>query len=199
LGNDHPISVSQNYCATEIPQREYDPDKARWHLLQSGYGGLDVEIHASDAAFAGAVDATALYAESAKKAGINIKVTRASADGYWSNTWMKVPWSASYWSGRPTCDWMFSIGYANASNWSETWWNNARFEELLVMGAAELDEVKRREIYVEMQTILHTEGGTVIPCFANNVDARSDKLASGDLAGNFELDGCRSCERWWFA
>ena len=67
------------------------------------------------------------------------------------------------------------------------------------MGAAELDEVKRREIYVEMQTILHTEGGTVIPCFANNVDARSDKLASGDLAGNFELDGCRRGERWWCA
>ena len=66
LGNDHPISVSQNYCATEIPQRQYDPDKARWHLLQSGYGGLDVEIHASDAAFSGAVDATALYAEAAK-------------------------------------------------------------------------------------------------------------------------------------
>ena len=199
LGNDHPISVSQNYCATEIPQRQYDPDKARWHLLQSGYGGLDVEIHASDAAFAGAVDATALYAESAKAAGINIKVTRASADGYWSNTWMKVPWSASYWSGRPTADWMFTIGYKAGGNWSETFWDNARFEELLVMGRAELDEAKRRDIYVEMQTILHNEGGTVIPCFANNVDARSDKLAHGDLAGNFELDGCRSCERWWFA
>jgi peptide/nickel transport system substrate-binding protein len=199
LGNDHPISVSQKYCATEIPQRQYDPDKARWHLLQSGYGGLDVEIHASDAAFSGAVDATTLYAEAAKAAGINIKVTRASADGYWSNTWMKVPWSASYWSGRPTADWMFTIGYKAGGNWSETFWDNARFEELLVMGRAELDEAKRRDIYVEMQTILHNEGGTVIPCFANNVDARSDKLAHGDLAGNFELDGCRSCERWWFA
>ena len=199
LGNDHPISSSQNYHAADLPQREYDLDKAKWHLKQAGMSSLDLEISASDAAFTGAVDATQLYAEQIRSAGINIKVNRASPDGYWNNTWMKVPWSASYWSGRPTADWMFTIGYKAGGNWTESQWNNARFEELLVAGRAELDEAKRRDIYIEMQTIIHNEGGSVIPCFANNVDAASKKLGRPEkLAGNWELDGSRSIERWWF-
>jgi len=199
LGNDHPIATSQNYHASNLEQRKYDPEKAKWHLKKAGYDGLDVEMSASDAAFAGAVDATQLYAESLKKAGINLTVKRASADGYWSNTWMKVPWSASYWGGRPTADWMFTIAWSAGGNWTETFWNNARFEELLVAGRAELDEAKRSEIYQEMQAICRDEGGSVIPCFANNVDAASDKLGRpAKMGGNWELDGSRSISRWWF-
>jgi len=199
LGNDHPIGPSQNYHASNLDQRKYDPEKAIWHLKQAGMSSLDVEMSASDAAFAGAVDATQLYAETLKKANINLTVKRASADGYWSNTWMQVPWSASYWSGRPTADWMFTIGWAAGGNWTETFWNNARFEELLVAGRAELDDAKRSAIYQEMQSIARDEGGAVIPCFANNVDAASDKLGHPEkMGGNFELDGSRSIARWWF-
>ena len=200
LGNDHPIGTSQNYHASDLPQRQYDPEKSKWHLKQAGLSSLDVEMSASDAAFAGAVDATQLYAEALKVCDINLTVKRASADGYWANTWMKVPWSASYWSGRPTADWMFTIGWAAGGNWTETFWDNARFEELLVAGRAELDQAKRNDIYVEMQSICRDEGGSVIPCFANNVDAASDKLGRPEkMGGNFELDGSRSISRWWFA
>ena len=95
---------------------------------------------------------------------------------------MKVPWSASYWSGRPTADWMFTIGYKAGGNWTESHWDHARFEELLVAGRAELDEAKRSDIYIEMQTIIHNEGGSVIPCFANNVDAAStNKIGDGKV------------------
>jgi len=199
LGNDHPIGTSQNYHASNLPQRQYDPEKAKWHLKKAGQSGLNVELSAADAAFAGAVDASQLYAESLKKAGINLTVKRASGDGYWANTWMKVPWSASYWGGRPTADWMFTIGWAAGGNWTETFWNNARFEELLVAGRAELDEAKRSAIYQEMQSICRDEGGAVIPCFANNVDAASDKLGRpAKMGGNWELDGSRSISRWWF-
>jgi peptide/nickel transport system substrate-binding protein len=199
LGNDHPISTAQNYHASDLPQRKYDPEKAKWHLKQAGLSSLDVEMSASDAAFAGAVDATQLYAESLKPAGISLTVKRVSSDGYWSNVWMKVPWSASYWSGRPTADWMFTIGWAAGGNWTETFWDNARFEKLLVAGRAELDEAKRGAIYQEMQSICRDEGGSVIPCFAQSVDAASDKLGRpAKLGGNFELDGARSMARWWF-
>ncbi len=198
LGNDHPIGSSQNYYAADLPQRQYDIDKAKWHLKQAGMSSLNVELSASDAAFAGAVDATLVYAEALKPAGINLTVKRAPADGYWDNVWMHVPWSASYWAGRPTPDLMFTIGYKAGGSWTESFWNNKRFEELLVAGRAELDEAKRSAIYIEMQTIVSNEGGTVIPCFAQNVDAASDRIGHGDLAGNWELDGARCCERWWF-
>ncbi len=200
VGNDHPIASTQNYHASDLPQREYDIDKAKWHLKQAGLTSLDVELSAADAAFGGAVDASELYAEALKPAAINLKVNRVSPDGYWDNVWMKVPWSACYWSGRPTADWMFTLAYANASNWTDTFWNHARFEELLVAGRAELDEAKRNDIYVEMQTIVSNEGGVVVPCFVNNVDAASTALGKPDkIAGNWDLDGARSASRWWFA
>ena len=70
---------------------------------------------------------------------------------------------------------------------------------IALVGDAELDEAKRGAIYIEMQTIVRDEGGSVIPCFANNVDAASDKLGRPEkIGGNFELDGARSMARWWF-
>lgn len=70
---------------------------------------------------------------------------------------------------------------------------------LLVEARAELDAEKRAEMYHEMQVILRDEGGSVIPLFANNVFAMSRKVGHpASMAGNWELDGGRSIERWWF-
>ena len=102
LGNDHPIGQSNLYHASGLPQRSYDPDKAKHHLKKAGAEGLTVDLSAADAAFAGAVDAAVLYKEHAAKAGININVVREPDDGYWANVWMKKPYCAVYWGGRPT-------------------------------------------------------------------------------------------------
>ena len=39
MGNDHPISSSNPYHNDDMPQRMYDPDKARHHLKKSGFDG----------------------------------------------------------------------------------------------------------------------------------------------------------------
>ena len=36
VGNDHPISPTDPYFCADIPQREYDPDKARFHIKKGG-------------------------------------------------------------------------------------------------------------------------------------------------------------------
>ena len=202
LGNDNPIGPANIYRATtdELPQREYDPDKAKWHLKQAGMDSLSVEFHAADTAYAGAVDSGALMRESAKPAGIDIKVVRQPNDGYWSDVWLKKPWSACYWSGRPTENWIFSQIYAADASWNDTYWKHDKFNKLLVQGRAELDPAKRREIYVEMQQIVNNEGGVLLPLFLSDVMAVSDKLALPDQIGNnWELDGMKNGERWWFA
>ena len=202
LGNDSPIGPANIYRATadELPQRDYDPDKAKWHLKQAGMDKLSVTFHAADTAFAGAVDAGALMRESAKPAGIDINVKREPNDGYWSDVWLKKPWCGSYWSGRPTENWIFSQVYAAEADWNETFWKNERFNELLVQGRAELDAGKRRNIYVEMQQIVHNDGGLILPLFLSDVMAVNDKLGLPDQVGNnWELDGMKNAERWWFA
>ncbi len=200
IGNDHPIGPANQYRATELAQRAYDPDKARFHLKQAGLDSLDVTIHVSDTAFTGATSACELYQESAKLAGINIEINRAPEDGYWSNVWLAKPWCVSYWGGRPTEDWMFSQVYAAGADWNETKWSNDRFMMLLEAGRAELDPAKRREIYTEMQAILNEDGGAVVPIFTSYLHGVSDKIAMPETIGNnWELDGEKATERWWFA
>jgi peptide/nickel transport system substrate-binding protein len=77
-------------------------------------------------------------------------------------------------------------------------WNNPRFNELMVSARAETDEETRAAMYAEMQTILHTEGGVIVMVFNNILHAHSDKLAYVDLAANWENDGLKVAERWWF-
>ena len=199
LGNDIPLSPNQKYFNTSIPQREYDPDKAKFHLKASGLDNPEVELFAANAAFSGAIDAAQLYAASASDAGINIKVNRASDDGYWSNIWNNKAWCACYWGGRPIPDLMFSTAYEGGVPWNDTAWANDRFDELLVKARSELDEALRTEMYNEMQVILHEDGGLIAPMFASYVTATSKAVAHGTVASNWDLDGERWSERWWFA
>lgn len=199
VGNDHPISPANRYFAADLEQRAYDPERAKWHLKQSGLESINVNLHASDAAFNGCVDAAVMYRESARPAGIDLNVVREPADGYWSNVWMNKPWSFSYWGGRPTEDWMFSSVYAADAGMNEARWQNTRFNELLVAARVELDEDRRREMYGEMQSLVRDDGGSVIPLFANYVNAMSTRVAHGRIGANWDLDGFRAAERWWFA
>lgn len=200
LGNDNPIGTTYQFHATEvdIPQRTYDPEKARDLMKKAGLSNHTFQLHAAEAAFAGAVDAALLVKESASKAGINIEVVREPNDGYWSNVWMKKPWCQGYWAGRATADAMFTAAYGEAASWNETFWKNERFNTLLKEARSELNTQKRHLQYVEMQRLVHNDGGVIIPMFADYVEGATSKLQHGTSAGNLELDGQRLAERWWF-
>jgi peptide/nickel transport system substrate-binding protein len=198
LGNDHPIGAANRFHAADIPQRQYDPEKAKWHLKQAGAEGLKIQLHAGDI-FDGAVDSAVLFREHAAEAGIDIDVVRQPTDGYWSDVWLKKPFIASYSGGRATADWMFTTTHEGSAPWNDTQWNHDRFNRLLHEARVELDEAKRAELYREMQLIARDEGGNVIPVFANYVFGSSDKLQHGTIAANWDLDGFKAPERWWFA
>ena len=202
LGNDNPVGPANIYRATEaeLPQRQYDPEKAKFHLKKAGLSKLDINFHAAETGFGGALDAGQLMAASARAAGININVVREPDDGYWSNVWMKKPFSACYWSGRATENWIFSQIYAADASWNDTYWKHDKFNKLLVLARAELDPNKRRVLYVEMQQIVHHEGGVCLPLFRSDVMAYHERLHVPEVIGNnWELDGAKNAERWWFA
>jgi peptide/nickel transport system substrate-binding protein len=198
LGNDHPIPRNNKYFAKDLPQRKHDLDKAKFHLKKAGMLDHTFNLHGADAAFPGAVDASVLIKESASKAGIKINVVREPDDGYWENVWIVKEWVQCYWSGRPTADWMFSLAYSEDANWNDTKWKHPRFNQLLKAARAELDDKKRRELYVECQSIVRDEGATVVTAFALQLSAASKKLGFENPAANWEFDGFRVAERWWF-
>lgn len=200
IGNDHPIAPTMAYHAADIEQRAYDPDKAKYHLKKAGLDKLDIELSVSDGLYPGAVDGVTIFKENLASTGINLQVAREPSDGYFSNVWLKKPFVASYWGARPTADIMFATAYSKSAKWNETYWTNDHFDALLVAARTELDEGKRTEMYREMQVIVRDNGGALIPLFADNVFAMSNKIGHPEsMSGAWELDGGRSIERWWFA
>jgi peptide/nickel transport system substrate-binding protein len=200
VSNDNPVGPANRFFNADMEAKTYDPDKSKFYLKEAGLDKLEVTVSAANAAFSGAVDAAVLISEKAAAAGITLTVDRVPDDGYWDNVWMKKPFCASYWGGRPTEDQAFTIAYAKGAAWNESFWENVRFNDLLIAARSELDDAKRREMYYEMQQIVSFEGSTLIPMYNNYVMALSKAVATPEkVAGNWNLDGFRAVERWWFA
>lgn len=199
VGKDTPIGPTLRFYDEELEPFPFDPDKAKWHLKQAGMNKLAVDLSAADAAFTGAVDAAQLYKERAQEAGIEINVVREPNDGYWSNVWMQKPWCAAYWGSWPTANEMFTLAYSSGADWNDTFWENERFNELLVRARSETDVAKRRAMYGEMQRIVRDDGGAVVPMFANFLMGRRDRVTHGELGNDRGFDGYRMIERWWIA
>lgn len=200
VGNDNPIGPAYQYHNASIAQRSYDPDKAKFHLKQSGLSSVEVSIHTAEDTFAGAMDGALLFAESAKAAGINVAVQREPSDGYWSEVWGKRPVFASYWSQYASPDLLLSLAYLSDSGWNATGFENARHDELVVSARAELDEAKRAGMYAEIQQIIHDEGPSFIPAYRPVLTGMSDKIGhdEGKTTTRDFSDG-RGLERWWLA
>lgn len=200
VGNDAPLSKAYPEYA-ELPQRSYDPEKAKFYLKKANQSDLKVQLYVSETPFVGATDAAVLYREQAAKAGISVEVVKTPEDGYWDNVWLKQPFCTTRWSGRVSADTLFTPIYTEAgikSGWNETNINIPRLNMLINGARAEFDEAKRQEMYAEAQRIIHDEGGTVIFAFADFLDATTTKTQHGALADT-PLDGARAAERWWFA
>ena len=84
------------------------------------------------------------------------------------------------------------------ASWNDTNWKNEQFNKLLISARAELDTDKRRKMYEDMQELCSNDGGTIVPMFAADLAACSDKVGHGKLAVNWEIDGNKAAERWWF-
>lgn len=197
IGNDQPIGPSYPYHDASIEQRAYDPDKARYYVKQAGMEGLSVELSASDAAYAGAVDAAVLFSEMASKAGIDIKVLREPSDGYWSNVWNTKPFYANYWGGYATEAEMFQAGYLPGAAWNDSHFQSKRFASLLQEAKAELDTARRGELFSELQRLVRDESGQIIPVFPQDVLARNMRVNHGELGVDRGMDGRHIIERWW--
>ncbi|MBZ9676580.1 ABC transporter substrate-binding protein [Mesorhizobium sp. ES1-1] len=174
LGNDFPINASYPLF-TEIEQRKYDPDKAKFHFKKSGHDG-SVLLRTSDVAFPGAVDAAQLFQQSAAKAGIKLEIKREPGDGYWSEVWNKQPFCASYWGGRSTQDQMYSTAYLSTADWNDTRFKRPDFDKMVLAARAELDEAKRKAMYHDMAVMVRDDGGLILPMFNQFIDATGAKV-----------------------
>lgn len=174
IANDQPIPPSNRYYAN-LPQRPFDLDKAKFHLKKAGVLGSKVTVVASPAAD-NSVDMAVLLQDAARKAGFTLDVQKVPSGGYWSNYWTKSPVGYGNINPRPTADILFSLLFKSDAAWNESHWKNPKFDQLLVAARGETDDAKRKQMYGDMQKMIHDDAGIGIPVFINNLDAYSPKL-----------------------
>jgi peptide/nickel transport system substrate-binding protein len=174
VGNDHPIgpAYGTDHCS-ELTQREFDPDKAKFHLDKSGHTSAELYVAP---VVAGIEEVCLLMQANLKKIGFDLQIRKVPTDGYWGAVWMKEPLNVVSWNMRPTANAMLAIQFAPGGNWNDTFWNNERFGELLKLQLAETDPDKRHTMLCDMQELVHNGSGMVIPAHVNILDGVSDKI-----------------------
>ncbi len=159
-----------------IAQRAYDPDRARALLKAAGHDRLSVELVASQASASAAL----VYAEQAKRAGVDIvvrKVDNATFTGP-----QRLDWSFSgggaMGAGMLGLSWLPTGLHTDAptSASNKTHFRDPEFGRLFTEALAQPDLEKRKAIVHAAQRIQHERGGMIIWGFSNTLDGISSRV-----------------------
>lgn len=175
VANDQPIASNNRFFFKGLPQRAYDPEKAKWHLQKANLGSASIPVVASPAA-TNSVETALVMQHAAKQIGLNLDVKRMPADGYWSTHWMKHPVGFGNINTRPSADLALTLFFKSDAPWNEAGWKNEKFDQLLVAARGETDQTKRAQMYADMQVMIHQDGGIGIPFFTSSLDGHSKQL-----------------------
>ncbi|MBN3791630.1 ABC transporter substrate-binding protein [Burkholderia sp. Ac-20353] len=200
IGNDQPIPPGHRYFNASLPQRPHDPDKAKFFFQKAGAIGTALPpIYATPDAN-GSVEMAVLLQQSAQKIGVNLQVNRVSADGYWSNHWMKHPLGFGNINPRSSADVLFTQFFKSDAPWNESGWKSPKFDQLLLAARSETDDAKRKQMYGDMQVLVAEQGGIGIPSFISLIDAYDKRLAGLGSIPTGGMMGFSFAEYvWWNA
>lgn len=197
VGNDTPIMSAHgpDFCS-ELPQRAFDPDKAKFHFDKSGVSSAELYVAPVTS---GIEDATLLAQANCAKIGFDLQIKKVPTDGYWGAVWMKQPLNVVTWNMRPTANSQMAIQFGPGAAWNDTYWHNDRMGELLKMSLSEIDPARRHDMYCEMQTLIHEGSGMVIPAFSNINDGIANNIMGMPKVPLGQLGALEWPERIWLA
>jgi peptide/nickel transport system substrate-binding protein len=159
-----------------IPQRTFDPQKAKALLKAAGALDQQFDLYTSDAV-SGAIPMALVFAQGAKKAGVNVNVQTVPSSTFWDTTWGHQPFTFSSWGYRSFfTQWVQSFASFNPQ---ETQWNDAkqhRASRLVYAAAATSNPAKQKEYTAEAQQLQWQDGGYIIPYFVQTLDAATSRV-----------------------
>ncbi|GAA2511128.1 ABC transporter substrate-binding protein [Pilimelia columellifera] len=173
IGNDLYGKGAPNY-ADGIPQRPYDPERARALLREAGKENLTVTLHTAEVN-PGYVQSALLFAEQAKKAGITVEVAKSAPDSYFSDVYRKQPFTQTGW-GSYALEWFYGQALLADAPSNETAWRRPAWDRAFATARGTLDPALRRQRYAQLQQELWTDGGYIIHSYAKWLDGVSPRV-----------------------
>lgn len=189
IGNDV-FGITDPLFPKDLPQREQDIPQAKSLLKTAGQSDLRLELITTDSA-PGMVNAATVFATQAKAAGVNVSIKKQNQTDYFSNSYLKVPFSQDY---NPTNTYLIGVSQWTAglkAPYNPTFFNDPKFLSLYSQATSTIDTTKQAELIGEMAMIDYTSGGNIIPYFFPTIDAHIpsvhgvEKSATGLSPGGF--------------
>ena len=156
--NHHAFPIHPEYPT--LPPQTVNAAGLMPALEAAGLKDAEFEVISLDDGWEAAT--TAAVQAQLKDAGMNIKHTVMPGSTFW-NDWQKYPFSSTTWNHRPLAVQNMSLAYTSTGSWNETAMANPEFDTLMTQALAIADADKRRELMVQMCTILQQEGYIINP------------------------------------
>jgi peptide/nickel transport system substrate-binding protein len=184
------------YYDNAIPQRVYDPDKAKFLLKQAGHpDGLNLTLYTSNAAN-GMLQSATVYKQNAAAANVNITLVQLSASTYYGpEYYLKVPFAQTNYQGVIPVMWSDCL--RSTSPYNETAWFRPSFDKAFAQAEATLDPVKRQQIFDDLQVELWNEGGYIIWGNNDTVDGIAASVQGMVPSKYYPLGGCDFKSVWF--
>ena len=157
----------------DIVQRTYDLERARALLREAGQEHLSVELVTDQDS--GALGAALVFAEQAKRAGVDLRVRQVDSATFNGPQLTQWPLSTGGSIGAPflTCG-LHSDAPVSVAN--KTHFSDPRFDRLFLEALAQPDLEKRRVLVHQAQQIQHDKGGMLIWGYANLLDGIAQRV-----------------------
>lgn len=175
--------------------REQDIPLARSLLKKAGYdNNLTITLDTSLAVNSGALNMATLFKQHASAAGVTVNLNQVSASSFFGpNYYTKVPFSQIYYDYSPYLA-QVSQTFLPTSPFPETHFDDPSYTKLYYEANKTASASVRKEIIYEMQQIDFNQGGYIIPCFLDSLDAYSSNVTGyqkgkvGEPLGNFPFE-----------
>jgi peptide/nickel transport system substrate-binding protein len=94
---------------------------------------------------------------------------------------------------------MWTTAYLSTADWNDTKYFNTDLDALILSARGETDTAKRTDIYAQIATIIHDDGGVICPMFNDFIDAHTDVIAGFEKDPNYEMMGGWASAKTWMA
>ncbi len=175
LGNDL-LGRHLPYYPEDLPQRQYDPDRAKKLLADAGVNGLNLSIRTSDFEY-GLIEGAAALAEQASRAGITLTLDKVPAADFLADPkiYLNVPFGCINRRPRPMqLDVMFFYGKDALVPFTGS--VGGRLDELADRVLIAVTEEQRRATIADLQHYLYDEGGDLVWARAPSIHGATTKV-----------------------
>jgi peptide/nickel transport system substrate-binding protein len=191
VGNDM-FGIGTTLYNNDLPQRTYDPEKAKGLLAAAGVPDFRIDLFLAAAPAAGLA-----FSQSATAAGITVTTQKVSPDKYFTDIYMKKPLFESDWSGAWNL--FAETTMTSTGSYRETNFSDPKFDELLAKANRTVDLAARKAVWNDLQEIAYNTGTYLIPAFVDNLDAVSPKVRGIDPKASYNRLGGYDFKSAWLS